>query len=136
MTAQAFKNINPRPRIELKEFLVVFLTVAILFILSLERFSIAEERVNKRKAEKTVLTIIHLEKAFGKEHGRFGSLSEIGFVSPFSNNVVEFSVSIDQSGFFVQATENPLIDAFGDKIPGNEYFVGYSNGSIEYNKKH
>jgi hypothetical protein len=123
------------PRIELKEFLVIFLSIAILSVLAIERFGIARQRAAKRKAEKTVANIIKLERLYNRDNGRYGSLSEIGFVNTFSDNSVEFSIAFDQEGYHVQAIENALIDAFGDKIPGDEYFVGYSNGSIEYNRK-
>lgn len=131
-----YKSETRSYRIELKEFLVIFLTIGILSVLAIERFGIAKQRATKRTVEKTVASIIRLEKMFNRDHGRFGALAEAGFVNPFSDNSVEFNISFDETGFFVQASENPLIDAFGDKTPGNEYFVGYSNGSIEYNKKH
>jgi Tfp pilus assembly protein PilE len=131
-----YKSESQGIRIELKEFLVIFLTIAILSVLAIERFTLAKQRSAKRRAEKTVAEIIRLERAFNRDHGCFGTLTESGFVNPFCDNSVEFTVSFDQNGFFVQASENLLMDTFGDKIPGNEYFVGYANGSIEYNKKH
>jgi hypothetical protein len=131
-----YKSESRGARVELKEFLVIFLTIAILSVLAIERFGLAKQREAKRKVEKTVANIIRLERSFNRDHGRYGTLAETGFVNPFPDNSVEFTISFDQNGFFVQASENPLVDTFGDKIPGNEYFVGYANGSIEYNKKH
>lgn len=130
-----YKSETRSYKIELKEFLVIFLTIGILAVLTIERFSIARQRAAKKVVEKTVISVIKLEKAFNRDHGRFGSLTEIGFVNPFPDNSIEFTTSSDENGFFVQASENEMVDAFGDKIPGNEYFVGYSSGSIEYNKK-
>jgi hypothetical protein len=132
----AYKTESRGPRIEFKDFIIIFATFAILIVLAIERVSIARQRVTKYKVEKTVAHIIKLERSFYHEQGRFGALTETGFENPFLDNSVEFVISTDPKGFFVQASENPLIDAFGDGIPGNEYFVGYANGSIEYNRKH
>ena len=64
---------------------------------------------------------------------RYGSLSNIGFLNPFRDNLVEFSIST-KKGLLIKAQESHNLDPFGDNSPGNEYYIGYSNGSIEYNR--
>jgi hypothetical protein len=129
-----FREEIKRTKIEFKEFLVLFVTISLLIFFAIHRFSFATKMVNKEKAKRTVGQIIGLEKQFEKEHGRYGTLSEIGFSNPFRDNSVEFNISF-VNGFIVQAKENPLFDSFGDNISGNEYFIGYPNGAVEYNRK-
>ena len=121
-------------RIELKEFIILFVTITLLAIFAIERFSWAQKMTNKARAKQHIAKIIQLEKEYKRDHNKYGSLSEIGFVNPFNDNAVIFVISF-QNGFIIQAKENPLFDSFGDKVPGNEYFIGYANGSIEYNRK-
>lgn len=122
-------------RIDFKEFIILFITVTLLAIFAIERFSLARKMSTKAKAKQNVAKIIQLEKEYRREHNKYGSLSEIGFANPFNDNSVIFMISF-QNGFIIQAKENPLFDSYGDKIPGNEYFLGYASGSIEYNRKY
>lgn len=136
MAIHNYKTETRGSRFELRDFVVIFLTLAILGVLAIARFSTVRSLVVKKEVEIAIGKIISLEKNFGRDRGRYGSLTEIGFANPFADNRVEFSIALDPSGFVVQAIEHPLIDAFGDKIPGNQYYIGYSNGTIEFNKKH
>ncbi|MFH0921295.1 MAG: hypothetical protein V1913_13160 [Fibrobacterota bacterium] len=134
MTPAVYKGDIRKGRIELKEFLVLFLCVAILTFFAVERIGSAKKRAAREEARKTVASIIVLQKRFSQEHGRYGNLSEIGFANPFHDNSVEYKLNLENE-FVITAKESPCIDSYGDNLPGNEYFIGYPNGAIEYNKK-
>jgi hypothetical protein len=134
VTGTVYKGDSRKGRIELKEFLVLFVTVALLTFFTVERVGMAGKRSARDLARKTVATIIAKQKLFYKENGRYGSPTEIGFVNPFHDKSVEFVINLE-SEFVITAREAEQIDAFGDNIPGNEYFIGDATGSIEYNKK-
>ena len=134
VTGSAFKHENRKGRIELKEFLAIFLSLALLTFFAVERMGMAHKRAAKEEARKTVATIIKLQDRFNQEHGRYGNLTEIGFANPFHDNSVEYGINLENE-YVVTVKESPCIDAFGDNMPGNEYFIGYPNRSIEYNTR-
>jgi hypothetical protein len=134
VTTTVYKGESRKGRIELKEFLVLFFSVALLTFFAAERIGIANKRAARDNAHKTVATIIVKEKQFNLDHGRYWNLTEIGFTSPFHDNSVEYELNLEND-FVITAREATLVDAFGDNLPGNEYYIGYPNGSIEYNKK-
>jgi len=122
-------------RLNFRDFFIIFFTVSILVIIVILRYSESEFMEAKSKTERAVLKSIALEKSFHTNSGRYGQLSEIGFVTPFKDNRVIFSVSTEDGDFVIKAEEALTVDAFGDKIAGNEYYIGYSNGACEYNRR-
>jgi hypothetical protein len=122
-------------RLTFKDFFVIFFTVSLLVIVVILRYSESDFMEAKSKTERAVLKSIALEKIFKANNGRYGQLSEIGFVTPFKDNRVFFSVSTEDNDFVIKAEEAQTVDAFGDKIAGNEYYIGYSNGACEYNRR-
>ncbi|MBL8026521.1 MAG: hypothetical protein JNL74_08925 [Fibrobacteres bacterium] len=121
-------------RLTFRDFFVIFFTVSILAILVILRYGQSDFMETKSKSEKAVLRAIALEKLFYTANGRYGQLYEIGFVTPFKDNRVEFSVTIEERDFIIKADEAQNVDAFGDNVAGNEYYVGYSSGACEYSR--
>ncbi len=133
---QHYRQTDFQPaRLTFGDFFLIFITVAVLVFLVIFRYSESDYMESKTKTEKAVLKIIALEKRYKRDFGKYGQISDIGFVNPFKDNRVVFSVNLEESEFIVKAIEAPTVDAFGDKIAGNEYYVGYSNGACEYNKR-
>jgi len=130
----AYRSDRRKGQVELKDFLILFTTIIFLAVFVIVRFSYIGQIMNRGKAKRTIQEILVKEKQFRKDHGRYGTLDEIGFVNPFPNNAVEFLVS-SLNEYSIVAKENSLFDSFGDAIPGNEYFIGYANGAIEYGKR-
>jgi hypothetical protein len=122
-------------RLNFKDFFVIFFTVSILVILVIFRYAESDFLETKAKTETAVRRAIALQKNFRANNGRYGQLSEIGFVSPFRDNRILFTVALEERDFILRASEAPTVDAFGDKLAGNEYYVGFSNGICEYNRR-
>jgi hypothetical protein len=128
-----FRNDVKKGRLEFKEFVILFVTFLLLCFFTIERFSYAVKRSTRKRAEIQVASIISRQNAYKRTHEHYGTLEEIGFLNPFSDNSVVFILSFD-NGFIIQAKENLQFDSFGDGVAGNEYFIGYSSGVIEYNR--
>ncbi|OGS36249.1 MAG: hypothetical protein A2293_12050 [Elusimicrobia bacterium RIFOXYB2_FULL_49_7] len=131
MAVSTYKNEQKGPRLTAGEFIVLFVTFLLLAFFSIERFGHALKRSARKQAEISVAEIVSREHRFFETHARYGSLDEINFNNPFSDNSVVFVLSIEDD-FVIQAKENIQFDAFGDNTPGNEYFIGYPNGTVEY----
>lgn len=128
-----FRTDIKQHRLEFKEFIIIFLTFLLLCFFSIERFESAGKRAVRKRAQIQVAEIVSRQNAYKRQHERYGTLEEIGFINPFSDNSIVFILSYDK-GFVIQAKENIQYDSFGDGNPGNEYFIGYPNGLIEYNR--
>ena len=125
--------------LEGREFVVIFFTIALLAFFMIARFSLARYTSARGKNNYVLKKIFQQEANFFLYNNRYGTFEEIGFINPFPYNTVEFSLISElepqSREIKIKAEEVENRDAFGDGIPGNQYFVIDKNASITEHKK-
>jgi hypothetical protein len=122
-----------------KEFAVIFCTLALLVFFIIARFSLAGFTKTRGQTKYEMKKILQKELSFYQYNNRYGTFEEIGFINPFPYNTVEFSLISElepqSREIKIKAEEVENRDAFGDGVPGNQYFVIDKNGAIAEYKK-
>jgi hypothetical protein len=122
-----------------REFAIIFFTLALLAFFTIARFSLARYTTTKGKTKYEMKKILQSELSFYQYNNRYGTFEEIGFINPFAYNTVEFSLISElepqSREIKIKAEEVENRDAYGDGVPGNQYFIIDKNGTITENKK-
>jgi hypothetical protein len=125
--------------LDAREFVVIFLTLALLCFFIVARFSLARYTTTRGKTKYELKKILQKELNFYQYNNRYGTFEEIGFINPFPYNTVEFSLISElepqSREIKIKAEEVENRDAFGDGVPGNQFFVIDKNGTVAENKK-
>jgi len=120
--------------LDLGEFLVIFITLALLIIFAMFRYDIARDSACRGNTKAELKKILKKEQAFYQSNNRYCTFDEISFINPFPFNYVEFSLVSELESqskeIKIKAEEVESRDAFGDGIPGNQYFIIDQTGTI------
>ena len=100
----------------------IVVTVVVLLLFAAIRLDHSVCMRNTARAEADLHRIYQHEQNYLQKVGHYGEADEIGFRESYPFSGIIYSVKLDSVGFTAFAAEMPSHDAFGDNLPGNEYY--------------